>query len=48
MTETCSTVKNTPEDQKASCNSVPASTASHNHPDMHPVAGKCMQGANIK
>lgn len=48
MTEKTDTVSNTNMDQKASCNSVPSSCESHKHPEMQPIAGKCMQGGNIK
>lgn len=44
----CCDTPNAPSDQKASNNAVPATVESHKHPTMQPIAGKCMQGANIK
>lgn len=48
MDSSVTVTKNSPEAQKASCNSVPSSVDSHKNPEVMPVAGKCMQGANIK
>jgi hypothetical protein len=47
MNETTET-KNSPEDQKASNNSVPATVANHKHDEMQPIQGHCMKGGNIK
>lgn len=44
MNESCCVTKNDMPSQKASLNSVPSTVESHKHPEVMPIAGKCMQG----